>query len=129
MALGMRNVVRRLAAAQGWPVRVRIGIHSGGPVVAGVIGRRKFAYDVWGDVVNTASRMESHGVADEIQVSEATYARLKDSYLFEDRGVIEIKGKPPMRTYLLVGHASDDGAQETTAPASGTTVSSVHSHH
>lgn len=125
MALEMRSVIRQLAAAHGWPVRVRIGIHSGGPAIAGVVGRRKFAYDVWGDVVNTASRMESHGLPDRIQVSEATFERLRDSFLFQDRGIIQIKGKPPMRTYLLVGRSSDPPPQETPAPALGIPAKSV----
>jgi class 3 adenylate cyclase len=81
---------------------MRIGINTG-PVVAGVIGRRKFAYDLWGDAVNLASRMESHGVAGEIHVSEETYQRLKDRYLFEPRGTVQIKGKGDLVTWLLTG--------------------------
>jgi class 3 adenylate cyclase len=68
-----------------------------------VIGRHRFLYDLWGDTVNTASRMESHGVAGRIQVTESTYRRLGDRFLFEDRGEIEIKGKGRLRAYLLVG--------------------------
>ena len=70
--------------------------------MAGVIGTRKFIYDLWGDAVNTASRMESHGQADAIQVSEATYRALKDDFELEPRGNIEVKGKGPMATYLLL---------------------------
>ncbi|XOF33432.1 MAG: adenylate/guanylate cyclase domain-containing protein [Candidatus Electrothrix sp. YB6] len=81
---------------------VRVGIHTG-PAVAGVIGIKKFVYDIWGDTVNTASRMESHGIADQIQVSETTYAALKDAYMFKERGLVEIKGKGKMRTYFLQG--------------------------
>ena len=68
-----------------------------------MIGRHKFTYDLWGDTVNTASRMESHGIAGRIQVSEATYRQLCDRYRFEDRGEIEVKGEGRLRAYLLVG--------------------------
>jgi guanylate cyclase len=71
--------------------------------VAGVIGRSKFIYDLWGDTVNTASRMESHGIPGAIQVTERAYIRLALAFEFEDRGVIEVKGKGPMHTYLLIG--------------------------
>jgi class 3 adenylate cyclase len=74
---------------------------STGPVIAGIIGTIKFSYNLWGDTVNTASRMESHGVEDGIQVIAVTYEWLKDKYLFEERGVIEVKGKGDMKTYLL----------------------------
>ena len=84
---------------------IRIGINSG-PVIAGVIGRHKFIYDLWGDTVNVASRMESHGVAGGIQVSEATYQRLRGAFRFEPRGLIEVKGKGRLRAYLLTGRAS-----------------------
>jgi adenylate cyclase len=81
---------------------VRIGIDTG-PVIAGVIGIRRFIYDVWGDTVNTASRMESHGLPGKIQVTERTYAALCDRYAFVERGVIDVKGRGPMRTWLLEG--------------------------
>lgn len=89
----------------GHQIRLRIGINSG-PVVAGIIGRHKFAYDLWGDVVNTASRMQSEGVPGAIQVSAATYELLRDRFEFEPRGVISVKGKGEMDTYLLVSRRS-----------------------
>jgi class 3 adenylate cyclase len=78
-----------------------------GPAAAGVIGIKKFIYDVWGDTVNTASRMESQGVPGRIQVTEETCRRLKDSFTFEPRGTVDIKGKGPTQTYLLVARRPD----------------------
>jgi class 3 adenylate cyclase len=100
MALEMRVAVER-RSTEARPLRVRIGMHTG-PVVAGVIGRRKFIYDLWGDTVNTASRMESHGVEGGIQVTAAVRARLDDTFRLEPRGTIMVKGKGEMSTYLLV---------------------------
>jgi class 3 adenylate cyclase len=102
MALAMLEQVARRSDPSGRPLAVRIGIDTG-PVVAGVIGRSKFIYDLWGDTVNTASRMESHGVPGAIQVSARTRQRLKGSYRFERRGPIQVKGKAEMVTYLLLG--------------------------
>lgn len=86
-----------------WPeLKVRIGIHTG-PLIGGVIGKNKFTYDLWGDTVNIASRMESHGIEGKIQISEEVYEKLKSSYNIEYRGVIEVKGKGAMRVYILNG--------------------------
>jgi adenylate cyclase len=104
MALDMRSefnslpVVRR----QDITMRLRTGIHNG-PVIAGVIGQKKFIYDLWGDTVNTASRMQSHGAANEIQVSADTYQRLRDQFEFQGQGMIQVKGKGEMHTYMLTG--------------------------
>lgn len=105
MALEMGGEAERCAGERGLPLEVRIGIDTG-PVVAGVIGRAKFTYDLWGDTVNTASRMESHGVPGEIQVTERAYERLRGRFELRRRGTIEVKGKGPMTTYLLLGRRS-----------------------
>lgn len=99
-ALDMQQQIQEFNAERGQSFSMRIGINTG-PVVAGVIGLKKFIYDLWGDTVNIASRMESHGIPGAIQISSATYERLKDKYLFEERGTIDVKGKGEMMTYLL----------------------------
>ena len=100
MALDMHAEIERLGTELGEPLGLRIGIDAG-PVVAGVIGKQKFAYDLWGDCVNTASRMESHGAKNRTQLTETAYNRLKGKYLCEERGIINIKGKENMKTYFL----------------------------
>jgi adenylate cyclase len=103
MALDMQAAVARFNVKNNQNFSLRIGINIGS-VVAGVIGLTKFSYDLWGDTVNVAQRMESNGIPDEIQVTEAVYDRLKDKFSFKKRGAIEIKGKGKMITYLLVSH-------------------------
>ncbi|MDY6937365.1 MAG: adenylate/guanylate cyclase domain-containing protein [Cyanobacteriota bacterium] len=105
MALEMQAQIDRFRRQLGENLSIRIGINTGS-VVAGVIGTKKFIYDLWGDAVNTASRMESHGIPDKIQVTETTYQCLKHKYVFEKRGEIEVKGKGLMTTYLLSGKKS-----------------------
>lgn len=102
MALGILEELARFNSERGTQFKARVGLHTG-PVVAGVIGRTKFTYDLWGDTANVASRMESHGVVGAIQVSTATQERLQNSYTFEERGSVSIKGKGEMKTYLLTG--------------------------
>ena len=85
----------------GFPLDLRVGAHTG-RVVGGVIGTRRFSYDLWGDTVNVASRMEAHGVAGCVQVSQATASRLRDRFELVSRGFLDIKGKAPMETYLVV---------------------------
>jgi class 3 adenylate cyclase len=102
MALEMQISIQRFKRLDGSPFSLRIGIHTG-QAIAGVIGTKKFIYDLWGDTVNVASRMESQGVAGCIQVTEATYQLLKNKYRLEQRSAINIKGKGEMITYLLQG--------------------------
>lgn len=102
VALNMVDAIERNFAAVRPPIRIRVGI-STGPVIAGIIGRHKFNYDLWGDTVNTASRMESHSLPGRVQVAPATYERLRDKYVFECRGETEIKGKGRMTTWFLTG--------------------------
>ncbi|RZM82828.1 adenylate/guanylate cyclase domain-containing protein [Leptolyngbya iicbica] len=102
MALAMQTAIRQFKPVSGIPLQLRIGINTG-TVVAGVIGIKKFSYDLWGDTVNVASRMESQGQPGKIQVTEATYERLRDRFRFTPAQEIEIKGKGRMRTYYLIG--------------------------
>ena len=102
MALRMVEATRECGKETGLNLQMRIGLNSG-PVVAGVIGTSKFIYDLWGDTVNLASRMESTGVPGQIQVTQSVYSRLKDSFAFESRGVVQVKGKGEIKTWLLQG--------------------------
>jgi class 3 adenylate cyclase len=102
MALEIRDLVEDYRLPTGDRLKLRIGIHTG-PVVAGVIGTKKFAYDLWGDTVNTASRMEAHAEPGTIQLSERTHALVCERFLTEARGPVSVKGKGEMPTYLLIG--------------------------
>ena len=103
MALDMLEVMDRFNEQSDYQLNIRIGM-STGAAVAGVIGKRKFLYDLWGDVVNTASRMESHGVAGRIQITDSTRLQLGELFLLEKRGAIEVKGKGEMNTWFLNSH-------------------------
>ena len=105
MALDILKYVQSDPICRG-RLNFRIGMNSG-PVVAGVIGRKKFAYDLWGDAVNTASRMESHGTAGKIQITRATYELIRDEFVCEQRGRVAIKGKGEMETWYLVARRAD----------------------
>src|SRR6202022_4667233 len=123
LALDMRDAATRLRDPQGRSVPIRIGIASG-PVVAGVVGTRKFFYDVWGDAVNVASRMESTGIAGKIQVSQEVYERLKNEFVLECRGPIDVKGKGQMLTWFLAGRKAPAVALHSMTGASAISNSS-----
>jgi class 3 adenylate cyclase len=106
-ALDMANVVAGLKDPHGEPVPLRVGMACG-PVVAGVVGSRRFFYDVWGDAVNVASRMEATDSVGRIQVPEELYERLKDEFVLQERGRIDVKGKGPMRTWYLIGRKATE---------------------
>jgi class 3 adenylate cyclase len=108
MALDMRRAITRVNEHRGLSLAVRIGIHSG-PVVAGVIGTTKFSYDVWGDTVNTASRMESHGTPGEIQVTDRVRVRLQERYELSEPRLVNVKGKGELATCFLISKRSEEG--------------------
>ena len=114
MALDMLEAMRRFSQTSRHRLDVRIGICTG-TAVAGVIGRRKFLYDLWGDTVNTASRMESHGVAGRIQITDSTRSQLDAPFLLEKRGAIDVRGKGVMDTWFLNGRS--ETAAQVTMPA------------
>lgn len=115
-ALDMAKAASRLKDAHGDALPLRIGL-ANGPVVAGVVGSRRFFYDVWGDAVNVASRMESTDSVGRIQVPEDVYERLKNDFVLQERGVFDVKGKGLMRTWYLVGRKADSGSGEARAEA------------
>jgi class 3 adenylate cyclase len=100
MAIRMVHITREHAMEHNAMMKLRVGVNSG-PVVAGVIGKNKYIYDLWGDTVNLASRMESGGIPDSVQVTRSVYERLKGQFVFEPRGLIQVKGKGSIEAWLL----------------------------
>jgi len=111
-ALDMLEALARFNERRDHSLQVRIGIASGA-VVAGVIGKRMYVYDVWGDAVNTASRMESHGVAGRVQVSESTRRLLGEPFLLEERGALEVEGKGEVKTWFVGGRNNTEGGHQS----------------
>jgi adenylate cyclase len=116
LALDMAEAAGLLKDSRGDALPLRIGLASG-PVVAGVVGSRRFFYDVWGDAVNVASRMETTDSIGRIQVPEEVYRRLKDDFVLQERGVVQVKGKGLMRTWYLIGRNPDTGSGDVAAEA------------
>jgi adenylate cyclase len=116
LALDMAEAAGLLKDSRGDALPLRIGLASG-PVVAGVVGSRRFFYDVWGDAVNVASRMETTDSVGRIQVPEKVYRRLKDDFVLQERGLVEVKGKGVMRTWYLIGRNPDTGYGDVAAEA------------
>jgi adenylate cyclase len=104
MALDMLAYLEYRRSSNSFPVDFRIGISSG-PVIGGVIGHKKFVYDIWGDAVNLASRMESQGVPGRIQITEATHRLIQKEFHCERRGTLQVKGRGDMETWFLVGRS------------------------
>jgi class 3 adenylate cyclase len=102
MAIRMIEISREYSNERGISLHLRVGLNSG-PVVAGIIGSRKFIYDLWGDTVNLASRMESHGLPDTIQVTRPVFEKMRKQYNFEERGSIDVKGKGATDTWIFRG--------------------------
>jgi adenylate cyclase len=115
MALDMQAAMRSVDEVGHLGLELRVGINSG-PVVAGVIGRKRFLYDLWGDAVNTASRMESHGTTGRIQITRATKELLEDEFVCEPRGTIPVKGKGEMEAWYLVGRRASTAAEPSPHP-------------
>ena len=115
MALDMRDFIAAHTFANGQRVNFRIGINSG-PVIGGVIGRRKFVYDVWGDAVNVASRMESHGIGGAVQITKSTYELIKNEFVCEPRGTVDVKGKGKMEVWLVLSAKQVRQEMEKTLP-------------